>query len=90
MRNLLSEEFVNFVGLLAGIFTTIAFVPQLIKTWKTKSANDVSLGMFLIFCTGVLLWLIYGVLIAKFPVILANIVTLILASTILALKLKYR
>lgn len=77
------------IGLIAGCLTTIAFIPQLTKTWKTKSAKDVSLLMFLIFCTGVLLWLIYGLLIGSLPVILANLVTLILAGAILLMKLKY-
>ncbi len=78
-----------FVGLVAGTLTTIAFLPQLIHTWQTKSAKDVSLSMFLIFCTGVLLWLIYGFMIQSLPVILANGVTLVLAGAILALKLKH-
>jgi len=77
------------LGLIAGTLTTIAFVPQLVKTWKTRSTKDVSLGMFSIFCTGVLLWLIYGVLIQSVPVALANGVTLVLAGAILFLKLKY-
>jgi len=77
------------LGLLAGTLTTIAFVPQLTKTWKTKSAEDISFGMFAIFCTGVLLWLLYGVLIGALPVILANSVTLVLAGAILVLKLRY-
>ena len=77
------------LGLLAGTLTTIAFVPQLTKTWKTKSAEDISFGMFAIFCAGVLLWLLYGVLIGALPVILANSVTLVLAGAILVLKLRY-
>ncbi|MEB3282554.1 MAG: SemiSWEET transporter [Lyngbya sp.] len=78
------------IGLLAGSLTTIAFLPQVIKTWKTKSTRDVSLEMFAIFCTGVFLWIIYGALIGDLPVVAANIVTLSLASTILFFKLKYR
>ncbi|MGH7146941.1 MAG: SemiSWEET transporter [Nitrospiraceae bacterium] len=77
------------VGLAAGTLTTIAFLPQLIHTWQTKSAKDVSLGMFLIFCTGVLLWMIYGFMIQSLPVMLANGVTLVLAGAILVLKLKH-
>jgi MtN3 and saliva related transmembrane protein len=80
---------ITALGLLAGTLTTIAFVPQLTKTWKTKSAEDISFGMFAIFCTGVLLWLLYGVLIDALPVILANSVTLVLAGAILVLKLRY-
>jgi MtN3 and saliva related transmembrane protein len=77
------------IGLAAGTLTTIAFLPQLTKTWKTKAAKDVSLGMLLTFCTGVVLWLIYGVFIDSLPVTLANFVTLILAGAVLVLKLKY-
>jgi MtN3 and saliva related transmembrane protein len=77
------------IGLVAGTLTTMAFLPQLTKTWKTKSAKDVSLGMLLTFCTGVVLWLAYGLLINSLPVTLANFVTLILAGAVLVLKLKY-
>ena len=80
---------ITLLGLVAGTLTTIAFVPQLAKTWKTRSAEDISFGMFAIFCTGVLLWLIYGLLIHALPVTLANVVTLILARAILVLKMKY-
>ncbi len=80
---------VTVVGSLAGFLTTLAFVPQFTKTWKSKSTGDISLGMFLIFTTGVLLWLIYGFQIRSFPVIAANGVTLMLAGAILALKIRY-
>lgn len=81
---------VTIIGLLAGSLTTIAFLPQVIKTWKTKSTKDISLGMFLTFCTGVLLWIIYGILVKDIPIVIANIATLTLASTILWFKLKYK
>ena len=80
----------EILGLVAGLFTTIAFVPQVIKTWKSKHANDISLAMFSIFSSGVALWIVYGVMIGSLPVILANVVTLALALTILALKLRFR
>ncbi len=79
----------TLLGILAGLLTTIAFLPQVIKTWKSKSARDISLGMFLIFCTGVLLWLAYGILIDDLAIILANAFTLVLAGSILYFKLKY-
>jgi MtN3 and saliva related transmembrane protein len=82
-------DLITALGLIAGTLTTIAFVPQLTKTWRSKSAKDVSFGMLAIFCTGVLLWLIYGLFINALPVIAANTVTLVLAGAILALKLKY-
>jgi MtN3 and saliva related transmembrane protein len=80
----------TLLGLCAGSLTTLAFVPQVLKTWRSKSGNDISLGMFLLFSTGVLLWLIYGIVIDALPVILANAVTLLLSLTVLALKLRYR
>ncbi|MDZ7691728.1 MAG: SemiSWEET transporter [Balneolaceae bacterium] len=79
----------TILGLLAGTLTTIAFVPQVIKTWKSKSAKDLSLGMYLIFCSGVVLWFIYGILTSDLPVMLANGVTLVLAMSILYFKLVY-
>jgi MtN3 and saliva related transmembrane protein len=79
----------TLIGFVAGGLTTIAFVPQLVKTWRSRSAEDVSLGMLVIFCTGVALWLVYGLLIGAWPVILANVVTLVLALAILLLKLRY-
>lgn len=81
---------ISVLGLLAGSFTTIAFLPQVIKTWKTRSAKDLSLGMFSIFTTGVAMWLAYGILINDLPVIMANVVTLVLASTLLFFKLRWK
>ncbi len=78
---------VDITGLIAGVLTTVAFVPQLIKTWNSKSANDVSYGMFLLFSLGVVLWGVYGWEIHAFPVLIANIITFILAVSILTLKL---
>jgi MtN3 and saliva related transmembrane protein len=81
---------VTIVGLFAGGLTTLSFLPQLLKTWKTKSAEDVSLLMLVAFSTGVALWLIYGFMIGALPVVLANVITLVLALAILVLKIKYR
>lgn len=77
------------IGLLAGTLTTISFLPQAIKTWRSKSAKDLSLSMFLTFCLGVFLWFIYGIFISDLPVILTNFLTLILAGSILFFKVKY-
>lgn len=76
------------IGYVAATLTTIAFVPQAWKTWKTRSAAGVSLRMYAIFTLGVALWLAYGVLIRAWPVIVANVVTLVLALFILAMRLK--
>ena len=80
----------TYIGFFAAFCTTIAFLPQAIKVYKTKSTKDISLYMFLIFTIGVLSWLIYGLIINDWPVILANAVTLILSFFILIYKLKYK
>jgi len=83
------ENIISYIGFFAGFCTTMAFVPQAIKAWKTKSTKDISLLMFLIFITGVVFWLIYGILISQLPLIVANAITLILAISILVAKIKY-
>jgi MtN3 and saliva related transmembrane protein len=82
-------NFFTTIGLAAGTLTTIAFLPQVIKTWQSKSAKDISLGMFSTFCTGVFLWIVYGLSIGDLPILLANIITFILAFTILVFKFRY-
>jgi MtN3 and saliva related transmembrane protein len=86
----MESTFIEAIGLLAGTCTTIAFVPQVLKIWRSKSAKDISLAMFSIFSIGVFLWLIYGLFIDSLSVILANSITLVLASTILAFKFRYK
>jgi MtN3 and saliva related transmembrane protein len=78
------------VGLLAGLLTTIALIPQAMKIWKSRSAQDVSLKMFVAFSVGIALWLAYGILMRELPMILWNSVSLALAMAILAMKLKFR
>jgi MtN3 and saliva related transmembrane protein len=77
------------VGSVAGICTTGAFFPQVIRTWRTRSTDDISLGMFLLTVFGLLLWLIYGLELGDWPLIVTDAVSLILAATILGLKLRY-
>ena len=84
------EFMVKYIGFFAAFCTTIAFVPQAIKVYKSKSTKDISLYMFLIFTIGVLSWLIYGIIIFNLPVILANAVTLALSLFILICKLRYK
>lgn len=79
----------NFLGFTAAILTTLALVPQLVKIIKTKSVNDISLGMFSMFFIGVTLWLVYGLLIKSPPLIVANFVSMIMNMAILAYKFKY-
>ena len=80
---------VDWIGLLAGALTTIAFVPQAIKIWVTKSADDVSYLMFGIFSVGIVLWLAYGIALGAMPIIVANVVTLVLSVLVIALKMRY-
>jgi MtN3 and saliva related transmembrane protein len=79
----------TILGLVAGFLTTIAFVPQVTKIWKEKSARDVSLPTFLAFSLGVALWMVYGILKQEPPIVLWNAVTLVLSGAIVAMKLKY-
>jgi MtN3 and saliva related transmembrane protein len=80
----------NSIGLLAGLLTTTAFIPQVWKIYRTKSGKDISGRMFSIFSAGIVLWLTYGILVHSIPLILTNTVTLTLTLTILALKIRYR
>lgn len=77
----------QWIGLAAGALTTAAFVPQVVRTWRTGSTRDLSLGMLLLFFAGLALWLVYGVLTSQLPVILANVVTLVLTGVLIGLKL---
>ena len=77
------------MGYFAGFLTTISFLPQVVKTWKSRSASDLSWGMFSVFSVGVMFWLIYGFLTQEPPVILWNSATLALVLAILVMKLKF-
>lgn len=81
---------IDLLGLFAGTLTTAAFVPQVVKIWRTRSTDDISLGMFSLFNAGLLLWLGYGILIGSVPIVVSNLVTLALALTILFFKLRYK
>ena len=81
---------ITVIGLIAGTLTTVSFLPQLLKIWQSRSTKDISLAMYVIISTGVLLWLLYGLFTGSLPVILANAVTLLIALSILALKIRYR
>lgn len=80
----------DLIGTLAAILTTVSFLPQALHTFRTKDVRGISLGMYSAFTLGVALWLIYGLLLGAWPVVIANVVTLALASTILVMKLRYR
>lgn len=83
-------NFTTTLGLVAGVLTTIAYLPQLIKTWQSKSADDLSWSMLIILCVGIILWLVYGFSVRDIPIVAANIVTFMLASVILVLKIRYK
>ena len=83
-------DFITILGLVAGVLTTIAFLPQMFQIWLTKSAKDVSFVMLIIFMSGLCLWLIYGIIIGALPIIMANGATLFFNLIILWLKIKYR
>ena len=82
-------DLAEIIGLAAGFLTTAAFVPQVTKVWKDRSAKDLSLKTFIAFSAGVTLWLIYGLMLGKMPMILWNAVSLVLVGAILAMKLKF-
>ncbi|MBD6615912.1 hypothetical protein FNW02_08735 [Komarekiella sp. 'clone 1'] len=83
-------DFITFLGFIAATVTTLSFLPQMIKTWQSKSAKDVSFGTLVSFNIGVFLWLIYGIFLQAWPIILANGVTLFFNLIILWLKIRYR
>ncbi len=84
----MTDGSIEAIGLVAGACTTAAFLPQVVKTWKSRSTGDLSAAMLVIFTAGVALWLLYGVLIRSTPVIAANSVTLLLAATLAWFKLR--
>ena len=80
---------VELFGYLAAFLTTISFVPQVVQVWRTKHTKDISLGMYSIFTLGIFVWLIYGILLNAWPIIIANTITIFLAGSVLTMKLKY-
>ena len=80
----------TIIGLIAATFTTVALLPQLLKIWKTKSTKDISIGMFMLYCGGVLLWFVYGIYRNDIAIILANSLAFIQALIILMFKAKYK
>lgn len=83
-------SFVTLTGFAAGTLTTFSFLPQLLKTYRSKRCDDLSAGMLLAFTTGVALWLVYGLFLRSAPIISANAVTLALLAAILGMKIRYR
>lgn len=85
----MSTSAVEWIGFVAAFCTTTAFVPQLARVVKLKSAREISLGTFLMFTVGVALWLVYGLYVRSMPVIVSNVVTFCLSLSILVMKVKY-
>lgn len=77
----------DFLGLVAACLTTASFVPQAILVIRTRNTDGLSLYMYLLFTTGIAFWLVYGVMIGSLPIIIANLITVVLASMILTVKL---
>ena len=82
-------SFVELLGFVAATLTTVAFLPQVVQTWRTRSAGDLSAAWLATFSAGVLCWLTYGVLLESRPVILGNGVTLVLTGTLIYFKWRY-
>ncbi|WMW81669.1 SemiSWEET transporter [Undibacterium cyanobacteriorum] len=83
-------SFIDSIGFIAAFLTTSAFIPQAWMTWKRKRAEGVSLGMYCIMVSGVICWLIYGLMLGAMPIIIANLISLALSAFILAMKLIYK
>jgi MtN3 and saliva related transmembrane protein len=83
-------DLITILGLCAGACTTLAFIPQVIKVFKSKSVQAISTGMYIIFCLGLLLWVGYGVILKDLPLVIANSITLVLALMILIMRFKYK
>lgn len=81
---------IDVVGTAAACLTTASFVPQAWQSFRTRDVSGISLGMYSVFTVGIGLWLIYGVLVTSWPIMVANAVTLIFSISILAMKLRFR
>lgn len=83
-------SFIDLIGSLAAVLTTVSFVPQAWHTFKTRDVSGISLGMYGVFTAGIACWLVYGWLLGAWPIVIANCITLALALAILVMKLRYR
>lgn len=79
----------ELIGGLAATLTTVAFIPQVWQVWRTKHTKDISLAMYAAFTCGVALWLVYGILLGSWPIIVANSITVCLAGAVLAMKIRF-
>ena len=81
---------IDIIGYFAAFLTTASFVPQAMQTFRTRDVSGISLGMYSVFSSGIAMWLIYGLLIKAWPIVLANTITLVLATAILLMRLRFR
>lgn len=79
----------DWIGSVAATLTTTAFIPQVWQVWRTRHTHDISLGMYVIFTGGVAMWLVYGVLLGAWPIIIANSITVMLAGAVLLMKIRF-
>lgn len=82
--------YIDILGYIAGILVVISLLPQVIKSWKTKSTKDISLLRYIVYVIGLILWIAYALIIKNIPVGLMNSIGLVLATSILYLKIKYK
>ncbi len=83
-------QIIDLIGFFAALLTTASFVPQAVHTFRTRDVSGISLIMYSVFTAGVALWLVYGLLLGAWPIVIANVITLSLATSILVMKLRYR
>jgi MtN3 and saliva related transmembrane protein len=83
------SHWTTVVGLLAAAFTTVSYLPQVMKTLRTRHTKDISLLMYIVLAAGLFLWFVYGLLVRDLPIIIANAITFLLSLTILVLKIKH-
>lgn len=83
-------DYANILGIIAGTFTTVSFLPQAVRVHRTRKTRDISLPMYVVFLLGVFSWLCYGVVVKSLPIIIANSATMMIGSYIMAMKIKYK
>jgi MtN3 and saliva related transmembrane protein len=89
LRSSMKHNYIAIIGFIAGTLTTLSFLPQVIKTFKTRQTKDISIAMYIVLASGLFTWIIYGILMGAVPIILANLLAFIMAVVILLLKIKY-
>jgi len=78
----------HYIGTLAAVLTTVSFLPQVYKTWKSRDTSGISLSMYAIFVTGIACWFAYGIALDSWPMIISNAITLLLSGSILVMKIR--